>query len=132
MDERMDERVDGENTIKKPGRTGRTGLSATIKAPFERMQARFGLTADRQPAAKPAQPPPPASAPKRSAMRPDTDDRPMQFGDVCRGWTRHAWVIELRRKADRCDRYRPDMAAHYRAWADGLESKTSDVTEGLG
>lgn len=47
----------------------------------------------------------------------------MQFGDVCKGWTRHAWITELRRKADRCDRYRPDMASYYRDWANALEQR---------
>ena len=50
-------------------------------------------------------------------------DRPMDFGDVCAGWTPHAWATELRRKAARCDAYRPDIAEHYRAWAADIESK---------
>lgn len=30
---------------------------------------------------------------------------------------------ELRRKAGRCDEYRPDMARHYREWAADLEGR---------
>lgn len=41
----------------------------------------------------------------------------MQFGDICAGWKPDAWATELRRKADRCDEYRPDIAAYYRSWA---------------
>jgi len=56
-------------------------------------------------------------------------DGSMDFGDVCWGWSPHAWITELRRKADRCDRYRPDMATYFRAWADALEARTRDAKE---
>lgn len=50
-----------------------------------------------------------------------SEEDPLRFGEVCKGWTRQSWIVELRRKADRCDRYRPDMASYFRAWADSLD-----------
>ncbi len=47
----------------------------------------------------------------------------MEFGDVCKGWTPAAWAAELRRKADRCDHYRPDIAKYYRSWAADIEKR---------
>jgi hypothetical protein len=46
---------------------------------------------------------------------------PMDFGDICAGWTPSGWAEELRRKADRCDNYRPDVATYYRNWAIDIE-----------
>lgn len=51
----------------------------------------------------------------------DVATKPLDFGDVCSGWTAEGWAHELHRKADRCDEYRPDIAAYYRAWAAYLE-----------
>jgi len=45
----------------------------------------------------------------------------MEFGDIGAGWSPAGWVAELRRKAGRCDGYRPDIASHYRAWARDIE-----------
>lgn len=45
------------------------------------------------------------------------------FGDVCAGWTPAGWAVELRRKADRCDEYRPDIADYYRRWAGDIEGR---------
>jgi hypothetical protein len=50
-------------------------------------------------------------------------DGVMEFGDICAGWTPTKWAEELRRKADRCDRYRPDIADHYRRWAADIEAR---------
>lgn len=47
----------------------------------------------------------------------------MAFGDVCAGWTPSSWAIELRRKAERCDTYRPDIAENYRRWAADIEHR---------
>lgn len=47
----------------------------------------------------------------------------MQFGDVCLGWEPARWASELRRKADRCEAYRPDIADYYRRWAANIESR---------
>lgn len=40
--------------------------------------------------------------------------------EVPRGWTGPAWAVELRRKADRCERLHPDIAATYRRDAEAL------------
>ena len=48
-------------------------------------------------------------------------DGQMDFDDICAGWTPLGWAAELRRKADRCDAYRPDIAAYYRNWAVDIE-----------
>lgn len=48
---------------------------------------------------------------------------PLLFGDVAPGWTARGWIVELRRKAARCEQDHPDMAAHYRAWALALERR---------
>ena len=53
-------------------------------------------------------------------------DGPMDFGDVCAGWTPHCWATELRRKADRCDAYRPDIAKWYRDWAADIETRLQE------
>lgn len=68
----------------------------------------------------------------------DTGDRPFQAsdysrfrfaagamvsGDVCEGWSPESWACELRRMADRCDAYRPDIATYYRHWAGDIESR---------
>lgn len=45
------------------------------------------------------------------------------FGDVCAGWTPAGWAVELRRKADRCDEYRPDIADYFRRWAGDIEGR---------
>lgn len=37
------------------------------------------------------------------------------------GWTRSAWIANLRRLAARCEQVRPDRAAELRAEADALE-----------
>ena len=50
-------------------------------------------------------------------------DGSLNFGDVCAGWTPQSWMRELRRKADRCDGYRPDIAKYYRDWADDIERR---------
>ncbi|MCK6486587.1 MAG: hypothetical protein HUU22_15615 [Phycisphaerae bacterium] len=50
-------------------------------------------------------------------------DEVMELGDVCAGWTPTRWAAELRRKADCCDRYRPDIAAYYRKWAEDIEAR---------
>jgi len=47
----------------------------------------------------------------------------LDFGDVCAGWTPAGWAAELRRKADRCDQYRPDVAERFRAWAADIEAR---------
>ena len=47
----------------------------------------------------------------------------MQFGDICVGWAPASWSKELRRKADHCDTYRPDIADYYRRWADDIDAK---------
>lgn len=47
----------------------------------------------------------------------------MAFGDICAGWTPKNWAAELRRKAERCDAYRPDIADHYRCWAADIEGR---------
>ncbi len=47
--------------------------------------------------------------------------RAMEFGDVCAGWTPQAWACVLRSKADRCESFQPDTAAHYRRWAENIE-----------
>ena len=52
-----------------------------------------------------------------------TED-PVEFCDVCAGWKPLSWAGELRRKADRCDGYRPDIAAYYRDWADEIERRS--------
>jgi hypothetical protein len=60
-----------------------------------------------------------------SALRPRRRfrfvDGPLAFGDIGAGWSPAGWVAELRRKAGRCDAYRPDIASHYRAWARDIE-----------
>ena len=50
-------------------------------------------------------------------------ETPLTFGDVADGWTPAAWAAELRRKADRCDTYRPDVADWYRRWAGNVEKR---------
>ncbi len=50
----------------------------------------------------------------------------MAFGDVCAGWMPAAWAEELRRKADRCDAYRPDVADYYRRWAEDIEQRLKE------
>lgn len=50
----------------------------------------------------------------------------MQFGDVCLGWEPARWASELRRKADRCALYRPDIADYYRRWASDIEAKLGE------
>jgi hypothetical protein len=65
-----------------------------------------------------AQPP---VVPTRPAFR--FTDGLMDFGDVCAGWTPAAWAAELRRKADRCDSYRRDVADYYRRWAAHIEQR---------
>ncbi len=47
----------------------------------------------------------------------------MDFGDVCDGWKPSSWAAELRRKASRCDLYRPDIADYYRRWAADIERR---------
>ncbi|HPF38951.1 MAG TPA: hypothetical protein PK093_09930 [Phycisphaerae bacterium] len=47
----------------------------------------------------------------------------MQFGDICVGWAPASWAAELRRKADHCDAYRPDIATYYRRWADDIDAQ---------
>lgn len=47
----------------------------------------------------------------------------MVIGDVCVGWTPSGWAAELRRKADRCDAYRPDIALYFRNWAGDIERR---------
>ena len=59
-------------------------------------------------------------------------DGPMDFGDVCHGWTPEAWALELRRKAGRCDEYRPDISVYYRDWAAHIEKRLPpDVPGGM-
>jgi hypothetical protein len=53
----------------------------------------------------------------------------MAFGDVCHGWLPAGWAAELRRKADRCEQYRPDVAAYYRAWAADIERRLPSAAE---
>ena len=43
-------------------------------------------------------------------------------GDVPAGWTPRGWLVELRRKADRCRRDHPDTADAYRKWAAAIEA----------
>lgn len=50
----------------------------------------------------------------------------MAFGDVCAGWTPTSWAQELRRKADRGDTYRPDIADYYRRWAGDIERRLEE------
>lgn len=57
----------------------------------------------------------------RSGFRYAVDE--LEFGDVCAGWTPCGWANELRRKAARCDRYRPDIGSYYRAWALDIEQR---------
>ena len=47
----------------------------------------------------------------------------MVIGDVCVGWAPSCWAAELRRKADRCDAYRPDIAQYFRNWAADIERR---------
>ncbi len=47
----------------------------------------------------------------------------LSFGDVCEGWTPASWAMELRRKASRCEEYRPDIADNYRRWAANIEKR---------
>lgn len=80
----------------------------------------------------PAEPlPPPASVRRDAPLPPGVQrvradggfryvDGLLCHGDICWGWEPAAWAAELRRKADRCDAYRPDVAAYYRRWADGI------------
>lgn len=67
---------------------------------------------------RPGTPPPPAAF--RFA------DSVMVFGDICAGWTPAGWAEELRRKASRCDSYRPDIAKHYRDWARDIEGRLGE------
>lgn len=50
-------------------------------------------------------------------------DGDMEFGDIAAGWTPKSWATELRRKADRCLNYRPDIAAYYERWAADIEQR---------
>lgn len=50
-------------------------------------------------------------------------DGNMEFRDICAGWTPAAWATELRRKAERCERYRPDIAEYYVRWATDIDSR---------
>ena len=47
----------------------------------------------------------------------------MDFGDICAGWTPAGWAKELRRKSACCAEIRPDISAHYRAWAEDIERR---------
>lgn len=55
-------------------------------------------------------------------------DRLTGFGDICHGWTPAAWAVELRRKVERCQTYRPDIAEYYAAWAADIEARLSMST----
>lgn len=61
----------------------------------------------------------PATAPPRFRFT----DGHMNFGDICAGWSPAGWADELRRKAGRCDLYRPDIAERYRNWAADIERR---------
>lgn len=50
----------------------------------------------------------------------------MSFGDVCQGWTREDWIVELRRKADRCEAMHAATAEMYRRWAKQLEESGNE------
>lgn len=63
-------------------------------------------------------------APARPAFR--FVDGLMDWGDVCAGWTPGDWAIELRRKADRCDRYRPEIAEYFRGRAADIEARLNE------
>ena len=54
----------------------------------------------------------------------------MKFGEVCKGWSCAGWIVELRRKAERCERYRPDMADYYTHWAADIESRLAQGAAG--
>jgi hypothetical protein len=60
------------------------------------------------------------AAPPQQAF--EFTDGPMDFGDICAGWTPAGWAAELRRKADRCNGYRPDVGDYYRRWAAHIET----------
>lgn len=54
-------------------------------------------------------------------------DGDMQLGDVCAVWTPANWAAELRRKAQRCSEYRPDITAYYERWALDIEARLPRV-----
>lgn len=57
---------------------------------------------------------------RKLAFRYCDDLRP---GDVCPGWEPDAWAAELRRKAQRCRKYRPDIARLYETWARDIDRR---------
>lgn len=68
-----------------------------------------------------------AAAPPNPSFR--FADGPMEFGDVCAGWTPAAWADELCRKAERCDCYRPDVADYYRVWATDILRRLDEAKD---
>lgn len=58
-------------------------------------------------------------------------DGDMDFGDICAGWSPQSWSSELRRMADRCDEYRPDIATYYRDWAADIERRLDGPNGGV-
>jgi len=81
------------------------------------------------PSPTPAPPPPPrpTEAPQPAAQ---AASRPLEFGDVCPGWSPAAWAVELRRKAT-CTRepvYRdPAVTAEKHELADYYDKWAADV-----
>jgi len=63
----------------------------------------------------------PQACSERTARR--ITDAMLCFGEVCPGWKPACWAKELRKKAGRCDRYRPDIAEYYRNWAADIERR---------
>ena len=92
--------------------------SALTQELAERVRAhKAELLAILAPSERYSPPPPESPAPFNFV------DGLMDFGDICAGWTPANWAAELRRKADRCDAYRPDIAGYYRRWASDIERR---------
>jgi len=110
-----------QRPIENPGLTGRTGRSAAGSSPIERMRARFEQPERELRVALTG-----AQTETRTCLLSSAAtsyDSTLRFGDVCAGWTPHAWAVELRRKARRCQSYRPDVATYFTAWAKQIESR---------
>lgn len=64
----------------------------------------------------------PATAPPRFRFM----DGHMIFGEICAGWSPAAWAEEIRRKSERRDTYRRDIADYYRRWAGDIERRLGE------
>ena len=47
----------------------------------------------------------------------------LAFGDIAAGWTPADWRDRLRYLAERCERYRPDLARYYARWANDIDAR---------